>query len=146
VGGAHAKKKEARSIVKPESLLFCETHEWVHVAEEGGAKIATLGISAFAVEQLTDLVFMELPEVGREVKAGEELGEVESVKAVSPLYSPVDGEIIAVNRELPNKLETLNQDPYGAGWIAKVKLTDESPLAKLMDYATYQRQCASEGH
>jgi glycine cleavage system H protein len=132
--------------VKPEELLFSETHEWVHIEDQDGVKVATIGISAFAVEQLTDLVFMELPPVGKYVGAGEELGEVESVKAVSPLYSPVDGEIIEVNRGLPDKLETLNQDPYGAGWMVKVRLTDETALSKLMDYGAYQRQCAEAGH
>jgi len=131
--------------VSAEALLYSESHEWVRVAEEAGAKVATIGISAFAVELLTDLVYMELPEVGRQLSAGDEFGEVESVKAVSPLYSPVDGEVIAVNSELPDRLETLGEDPYGAGWIIKVKLTDESGLARLMDYAAYQRQCAEEG-
>jgi len=130
--------------VNPEELLYDETHEWVYVSEEGGAKVATIGISAFAVEQLTDLVFMELPEVGREVRAGEEFGEVESVKAVSPLCSPVGGEVIEVNKDLPAKLEALNEDPYGVGWIAKIKITDEGSLSKLMDYAAYQDQCAEE--
>jgi len=131
--------------VKPEDLLYAETHEWVHVEEQGGQKIATVGISAFAVEQLTDLVYMELPEVGAEVSAGGEFGEVESVKAVSPLYSPVDGEVTEVNSSLPDALETLNNDPYGAGWIVKVRITDESGLSKLMDHAAYQKQCAEEG-
>jgi glycine cleavage system H protein len=132
--------------VKPEELLYSVSHEWVHVIQEDGAKVATIGLSAFAIEQLTDLVFMELPEVGREVKAGEEFGEVESVKAVSPLYSPVDGEIVGVNDELPDKLETLNDDPYGSGWIIRVKLTGEDPLGKLLDYTAYQKQCAEEDH
>ena len=77
--------------MKPENLLFAETHEWAHITDEDGGKVATVGISAFALEQLTDLVYMELPEVGTTVAAGDEFGEVESVKAVSPLYSPVDG-------------------------------------------------------
>jgi glycine cleavage system H protein len=132
--------------VNPEELRFNATHEWVGVTEEDGQKIATIGISAFAIEQLTDLVFMELPEVGRQVSAGEEFGEVESVKAVSPLYSPLDGEVIAVNSQLPDALETLNEDPYGAGWVVKIKIADEGSLANLMDYATYQKQCAEEGH
>ena len=83
--------------VKPEELLYSETHEWTHVAHEGGQKIATVGISKFAVEQLTDLVYMQLPEVGKHLKAGSEFGEVESVKAVSSLYSPVEGDVVAVN-------------------------------------------------
>lgn len=128
-----------------EELLYAETHEWVAVEDVDGAKVATVGISAFAVEQLTDLVFMDLPEVGKVVKAGEPFGEIESVKAVSDLYSPVDGEIIATNTALPDALETLNEDPYEQGWIVKIKLSNESALSKLMDHAAYQQQCAEAG-
>ena len=131
--------------MKPEDLLFAKTHEWVHIAEQGGVKIATLGISAFAVEQLTDLVYLELPEVGSQIAVGDPLGEIESVKAVSDLYSPIAGEIVAVNTALPDSLETLGGDTYGRGWIAKIKISDESGLSDLMDYAAYQRQCAEEG-
>ncbi len=131
---------------KPEELLYSETHEWIRVEQVDGGKVATVGISAFAIEQLTDLVYMELPEVGRSVTAGSEFGEVESVKAVSPLYSPVDGEVVAVNSELPDRLETLGQDPYGAGWLIRVRLSGEQALARLMDFAAYQKQCADEGH
>lgn len=131
--------------MKPESLLYCESHEWAHVESQQGSKVATVGISAFAVEQLTDLVFMQLPEVGRSLKAGDEFGEVESVKAVSPLYSPVTGKVIAVNSGLPENLEVLGKDPYGEGWMIKVQIEDESSLSKLMDYGRYQAQCAS-GH
>lgn len=131
--------------MKPEELLYAETHEWAHVTEENGQKVATIGITAFAVQQLTDLVYMELPSVGRALSAGKEFGEVESVKAVSPLYSPVDGEVIAVNTALPDHLETLNEDPYGKGWILKVKLVDESALSKLMNYETYTKQCGDHG-
>src|SRR5262245_55669621 len=132
--------------VKPENLLYAKTHEWAAVEGSGGQKVATVGISAFAVEALTDLVFMQLPTVGKKVKAGESCGEIESVKAVSDLYSPVDGEIVEVNSALPNKLETLNADPYGAGWIAKIKIADESGLKNLMDYTAYQKMCAEEQH
>jgi glycine cleavage system H protein len=137
-----------RSIpVKPEVLLYAKTHEWAAVeAAPGGGKIATVGISAFAVEALTDLVYMQLPTAGKKVKAGEALGEIESVKAVSDVYSPVDGEIVDVNTALPNKLETLNADPYGAGWLVKIKLTDEGGLKNLLDYAAYQKLCAEEQH
>lgn len=131
--------------MKPEDLLYAETHEWARVADEDGEKVATVGISAFAVEQLTDLVFMELPEIGAQATAGDEFGEVESVKAVSPLYSPVTGEIVAVNSSLPDHLEVLNSDPYEAGWIIKVKITDPSSLDNLQDFAAYQKQCAEEG-
>jgi glycine cleavage system H protein len=129
--------------LKPEELLFAKTHEWAAIADSAGAKIATVGISAFAVEALTDLVYLQLPAVGRKVKAGESFGEIESVKAVSDLYSPVDGEVIEVNTALANKLETLNSDPYGAGWIAKIKLSGDVPK-NLMDYAAYQKMCAQE--
>lgn len=131
--------------MNPEELLYAETHEWAKVADQGGQKIATIGISKFAVEQLTDLVYIELPEVGREVKAGGEFGEVESVKAVSPLYSPVDGEVVEVNTKLPDSLDVLSEDPYDAGWIVKIKITDESGLEKLLDYQAYQQQCTEEG-
>lgn len=126
-------------------LLYAESHEWVDIAEEGGQKIATIGISDFAIEQLNDLVYMELPEVGKSVGAGEEFGEVESVKAVSPLYSPVGGEVIEIHEELPDSLDRLNDDPFDFGWIIKIKIDDESALESLMDYAAYQKQCAESG-
>ncbi len=132
--------------MQPQDLLYAKTHEWVHVREDGPDRFATIGISHFAVEALTDLVFLELPEVGRQVKAGESFGEIESVKAVSDLYSPVTGEVIEVNAGLPDKLETFQDDPYGDAWIAKIKITDEAGLAELMDHAAYQKQCAEEGH
>jgi len=130
--------------VKPEELLFAETHEWVHVAEQDGGKIATVGLSAFALEQLTDLVYLELPQVGATVGPGDEFGEVESVKAVSSLYSPVAGTVTEVNTNLSENLETLGSDPYGSGWIAKIRISDESGLSKLLDYEAYQKQCAEE--
>ena len=132
--------------MKPDKLLFAKTHEWVAVADEGGQKIATMGLTDFAVQALTDLVFIELPKVGRQVKAEESFAEVESVKAVSDVYSPVSGEVIAVNETLPDNLETLSNDPYGKGWIAKIRVTDASSLGKLMDHAAYQKQTAEEAH
>ena len=132
--------------MKPEQLLFAKTHEWVAVAAEGGQKVATVGLSAFAVETLTDLVFLELPKVGRSVKAEESFCEVESVKAVSDVYAPVAGEVIAVNQSLPDHLETLSSDPYGNGWIAKIRVTDDAALSKLLTYAVYQKQCEEEAH
>jgi glycine cleavage system H protein len=133
--------------VKPEQLLYAKTHEWVSLEPSAqAAKTATVGISAFAVEALTDLVHMQLPTVGKKVTAGQPLGEIESVKAVSDVYSPVSGRVTAVNSELPNKLETLSADPYGAGWIAKIELDGPAALGELVDYVTYQKQCAEEGH
>jgi len=132
--------------VKPEDLLFTKTHEWVSVANEGGQKIATMGLSAFAVEALTDLVFIELPKVGRQVQAGESFCEVESVKAVSDVYAPLSGEVVTVNSALADDLDTLSKDPFGKGWIAKLKVTDDANLKNLLDYAAYQKQCAEEAH
>lgn len=131
--------------MSPKDLLYAETHEWVRVADEGGRKVATVGITAFALEQLTDLVHMVLPKVGATVHAGQPFGEVESVKAVSDLYSPVDGQVIAVHSDLAQKLESLASDPYNEGWMMKVALSDEGSLSKLMDAAAYERQCAAEG-
>ena len=130
----------------PEKLLYAKTHEWAKVEADKGAKTATIGISDFAVAALTDLVYIELPEVGRQVEAGEPFGVIESVKAVSDLYSPLSGEVLAVNRELPDHLERLAADPYGGGWIVKLKVTDEAGLKNLLDHAAYQKQCAEEGH
>ncbi len=130
--------------MKPEELLYAKTHEWVYVEDVDDEKVATLGLSAFAVEALTDLVFIELPEVGKQVKSGQPFCEVESVKAVSDLYAPNDGEVVAVNDALPDSLETLSDDPYGEGWIAKIKFTGDPGLGKLMDHAAYQKQCAEE--
>lgn len=132
--------------MKPEELLYAKTHEWVAVAEEDGARVVTLGISAFAVEALTDLVYIDLPEVGKQVNAEQPFCEVESVKAVSDIYSPIDGEVIAVNESLPDALETLGEDPYNAGWIAKIKITDDAGLDNLMDHSAYEKQCGEEVH
>ncbi len=129
----------------PEALLYSKTHEWVAVeSDASGAKVATVGLTAFALEALTDLVFVDLPQVGRNVSAGEPFGEIESVKAVSDIYSPVDGEITEVNNELADRLEELSDDPYTNGWFVKIRMTDETALSKLMDYGAYQKQCEEE--
>ncbi|XZE21038.1 glycine cleavage system protein GcvH [Pirellulaceae bacterium SH449] len=125
--------------ITPEQLLYCDSHEWAHVSDG----VATVGISAFAVAELTDLVFMALPKVGQSVKAGEEFGEVESVKAVSPMYSPVSGDVVEVNNDLVNKLEILSHDPYNEGWIMKVKIADEGELSRLLSYEKYKAQVGS---
>lgn len=131
--------------MNPEELRFSTTHEWVHVSsDEEGRAIATMGLSAHAVEALTDLVFIELPQVGRRVQSGESISEIESVKAVSDIYAPVSGEIVSVNDVLADAVETISQDPYGAGWIARIRMDDEADLKKLMDYASYQKQCEEE--
>jgi glycine cleavage system H protein len=132
--------------VTPNDLKFTSTHEWVRVEKDAaGKKIATLGITAFALKALTDLVFIELPPLGRKVQAGQPFGEVESVKAVSDLYSPVDGEVVDVNPAVADNLEHLSDDPYGAGWLIKIAVRDDAPLAQLMDEAAYRKQCEEEG-
>lgn len=128
-----------------EKLFYCPTHEWLSIEQVGGETIGTVGITSFAVEQLTDLVFMALPKVGQTFAAGQEFGEVESVKAVSPVYLPVAGEIIEVNTPLVDQLTILNEDPYNKGWIVKIKVTDPSQTSALLSYADYQKQCSS-GH
>ena len=129
----------------PEDLLYNKTHEWIRVeTDPAGEKLAIMGLSAFALEQLTDLIYVDLPEVGRQVSAGEPLAEIESVKAVSDMYSPVDGEIIEVNDQLADGLDTLADDPYQSGWFVKIKISDESGLASLLDYAAYRKQCEQE--
>ena len=130
--------------MQPDQLLFAKTHEWVAVSEDNGQKFATVGISAFAVEALTDLVFMELPAVGVDVEAEQAFCEVESVKAVSDVYAPVTGKVVEVNQSLPDELDKLSSSPYEEGWIAKIEISDESGLDQLMDYQTYQKQCAEE--
>lgn len=129
----------------PKTLLYTPTHEWVRL-ESGpaGEKIATVGLSDFALKALTDLVHLELPKSGRHVTAGNPLGEVESVKAVSDLYSPVDGDVIEANEPLAEDLDSLTKDPYGAGWLVKIRVTDESALNRLLDSSAYQKQCDQE--
>ena len=123
------------------SLRYAKTHEWLHVAGDVG----TIGITDFAVKELTDLVYIELPKVGRTLTAGDAFGEVESVKAVSDLYAPVSGEVVEVNVNVPNDLDVLSQDPFGRGWLMRIRLSNPAEAGKLMDQATYQKECAA-GH
>lgn len=118
-----------------EDALYTKTHEYALV--EGD--VATIGISEFAVQHLSDLVFIDLPDVGNEIAAEEQFGEIESVKAVGELASPVSGEIIEVNEPLEDDLSVLAEDPMEAGWIIKVKMSDPSETENLMDYAAYTK-------
>jgi len=122
---------------------FAKTHEWVRTEADG---VATVGISAYAVAALTDLVFMQLPAVGRRVKAGESIGEIESVKAVSDIYAPVSGEIVAVNAALPGSLETLGSDPYGGGWLVRIRPDSAAEIDGLLDRPAYEALVASQPH
>ena len=124
-------------------LKFAKTHEWIRPEADG---LATVGISAYAVEALTDLVFMQLPAVGKRVKAGESFGEIESVKAVSDLYAPVSGEVVAVNSTLPGQLDLLGKDPYKAGWIMKIRPDDPAEMAGLLDQAAYDAVVKNSAH
>ena len=125
-----------------EELRFTKTHEWIHIeSDSDNRQVATVGISAFAVEALTDLVFIELPDLGRSVSAGDSFSEVESVKAVSDIYSPVTGEVVSVNDRLSNAPESLSADPYGEGWIAKIRIDGSGQMSELMDYGAYQKMC-----
>jgi glycine cleavage system H protein len=122
------------------TLKYTPSHEWV--AFDG--KTATIGITDFAVRQLTDLVNIDLPKLGRKISAGEIFGEVESVKAVSDLYAPIAGEIAAVNDKLADDLDALSADPFGKGWMIKVTVADASSLAQLLDRKAYEAHCAEE--
>jgi len=126
----------------PKTLRFAKTHEWAHLAGD----VCTVGITQFAVEQLTDVVYVELPDVGDHVFTGDSFGEIESVKAVSDLYSPVNGEVAAVNEKLVNDPSAIASDPYGAGWLVKIKVDPGQTLEGLMTLEQYEKQIASEGH
>ncbi|MFI4935298.1 MAG: glycine cleavage system protein GcvH [Caulobacterales bacterium] len=116
-------------------MRFSKEHEWVEAAGD----VATIGISAYAAEQLGDVVFVELPEVGKQVKAGEPLAVVESVKAASDVYAPVSGEVVEVNKGLPDTPETVNAMPEADGWFVKVKLAHPDELDALMDRNAYDQ-------
>lgn len=118
----------------PDELKYTEEHEWVLVDDE----IATVGITDFAQDQLGDVVFVELPEVGDQLELGKPLGVVESVKAVSDVYAPLTGEVVEINVDLPDEPEMLNTSPYEDGWMIKIKLADPDELDGLMDAADYQ--------
>jgi len=124
------------------SLRFAKTHEWA--ALEGD--VCTVGISRFAVDQLTDVVYVELPEVGDHTFVGESFGEIESVKAVSDLYAPVAGEVVEINEQLLDDPTLISKDPYGPGWMAKIKVEPGTTLDHLLTWEQYEQQIASEGH
>jgi glycine cleavage system H protein len=125
---------------RPEDIKYTKTHEWVRIDGDE----ATIGITDFAVEHLGDLVFVDLPDEGQELTAGDSVAEVESVKAVSEIYSPVTGEVSAVNADLADDQSTLASDCFGEGWLFKVKITGEISGA-LMDLAAYEKQLEEEG-
>lgn len=125
----------------PSDLKYIETHQWVRVDADG---TATVGITDFAQEQLGDVVYIGVPEMGATVNGGEEAGVAESVKSASDVFSPVTGEVIEINEKLEDEPEIVNEDPYGDGWMFKVKLADEGELEVLMDAAAYAEHVAAE--
>jgi glycine cleavage system H protein len=117
----------------PSDRVYAESHEWHKV--EGD--VVTVGLTTFAVDQLTDVTFVEMQPTGTEIDAGDSIGEVESVKTTSDIYSVVGGEIIEVNAQLDGNPELVNSDPYGEGWLVKIKIEDEGTLSECMDATTY---------
>lgn len=123
----------------PQDLKFAESHEWVR---DEGAGLVTVGISDHAQEALGDLVYVEVPEIGATVTVGDACAVVESVKAASDVYSPVDGEVVAVNEALADAPELINSEPYGEGWIMQVRLSDTNALDDLLDAEGYANAIA----
>lgn len=121
----------------PSDRKYAATHEWVKV----DAGIATVGITKFAVDALTDLVFLDLPPKGRRLEAGRPFGSIESVKAVSDLFAPISGEVVEINEALSQKPEALSSDPWEKGWMVRVKA--DAPAKGLLDAAAYDRQAAA---
>jgi glycine cleavage system H protein len=124
----------------PQEFLYTKEHEWIRVDE----KIGTIGITDHAQKELGDIVYVELPKPGEHVAANESFGTVESVKAVSEIYSPVSGEVAAVNKKLQNNPEMLNSDPHGEAWLVEVRLSDRSEIEKLMTADEYEAYIQKE--
>lgn len=127
----------------PSNLKYLDSHEWARVESDG---VVTIGISDHAQDALGDLVFVETPEVGRALKKGGAAAVVESVKAASDVYSPVTGEVVAANEALGASPELVNSDPYGAGWLFKVKPSNPAELNQLLDAAAYGKVVEAAGH
>jgi glycine cleavage system H protein len=126
----------------PKKLRYSKSHEWAYLDGD----VCTLGLTQFAVDQLTDVIYVDLPDVDDPVVAGDSFGEIESVKAVSDLYSPVGGDVLAVNEKLQNDPTIISQDPYDKGWLIKVKVDKGTTLDQLMTLEQYEKQIASESH
>ena len=124
----------------PKDLKYTQEHEWIRI----DGKKAVVGITEFAQEQLGDIVFVELPEVGSEVQQESPFGVVESVKTVSDLYAPVSGKVTAVNKDLETNPEKVNSEPYGGGWVVEIELSNEKDIESLLDADAYIEQCQKE--
>ena len=119
----------------PENLKYAKTHEWVDVKGD----IARVGITDHAQSELTDIVFVELPDIGREVKQGDEICVVESVKSVSEIYAPVSGKIVKINKELEDAPEKINQSPYEEGWLVEIEMSNPDELSNLLSAEDYKK-------
>ena len=126
--------------MNPEDLLFTKDHEWI----ESGKSPARIGISDYAQKELTDIVYVELPETGTEVEKGATLVTLESVKATSDVYAPVSGKITVINSDLEDNPQKINESPYGEGWLVELEISDSAPLNELMDYAAYEEYLKEE--
>jgi len=126
--------------MSPDDLLYTKEHEWIRVSDNVG----TVGITLFATKELGEVVYIELPKVGDTFKTGDAFGNVESVKAVSELFLPVTGEVTAVNEDLGNAPETLNEDPYNKGWLIEIRMKDPSETSDLMSAEEYDEYTKSE--
>ena len=126
----------------PDHLKYSKTHEWVSIEGE----IATIGITDHAQEEMGDIVYLSLPDIGRTLAFDEQFGEVESVKAVSELFSPLTGEVIETNTAIGNTTEIVNEDPYGNGWLMKIKLSNPGEMTDLLDAASYTQFAEEGGH
>lgn len=126
----------------PTKLRYLKSHEWASLEKN----VCTVGISQFAADQLTDITFVELPDVGDHVFANQEFGNIETVKAVNDLYAPLDGEVIEVNSPLEEDPSPVKKDPYGAGWLIKIRVDKPAAFEQLLTHAQYQKQIASEQH
>jgi glycine cleavage system H protein len=124
------------TMTEPTGLRFAETHEWFRL--EGD--VVTVGISQYAADELTDITYVEMNEAGTTVDAGDVVGEVESVKTTSDVYAAVSGEIVEINTTLADDPSLVNSDPFGAGWLARIRTTDPSPLEALMDQESYEER------
>jgi glycine cleavage system H protein len=133
------------SAIYPDDLLYTKDHEWARVEDKGGQKVATIGITRFAVDQLGDVTQVELPREGDSVKAAEVFGSVESVKAVSDLFAPLTGKVVKVNSPLGDSPEYVNEDPYDEGWMIQIALSNDGELKGLMDAETYQSFLREQG-
>ena len=119
----------------PTDYLYSAEHEWVNSTDVKPGDVVRVGITQYAADQLGEIVYVELPEVGTEAEAGEPCGEVESTKSVSDIYAPVSGEVVAVNEDLEDSAPVINDDPYGEGWIYEVRVTEAGPLMDAEAYA-----------